>query len=406
VEKGQNVLIHDKLSRSKSPAVLVGYLMTRYNMELVKSVELLLGCTFKISDHLIGELILLGDAKKDLDLSSRELEDPVDEKEVEYTDFVEEELLALMKARDFKQIKQIGQSYEPYLVRELVWNHGAELVEPFEAKRLKKFCESIDELSKNFEADLFACFQSAMVLSHPAKKMGKELAEYLDRHLEEYERVNVVMEFFMCDQPFSEAFLELCRTRYLNYYLNNQEVEEVEAEVVGLFAKSSLLFKLGKALNYMLQEVRNARQLDEKSQILYLNEFRWISEGKPDQVCNLPESLAELYEKIEKPSSKTMRLGADLGQVEIVHHISDKDKVTIKMPTDVFSVLDCFNSADKLTKDEIFKLCAATRLDAILNVLVRPIPRTDSPLMVVKDGYYEINEGFTSKLRKLEIKIF
>ncbi len=98
--------------------------------------------------------------------------------------------------------------------------------------------------------------------------------------------------------------------------------------------------------------------------------------------------------------AKSVVLQSHLGVVECKF-----GKISITMPTDVFCVLDVFNQFEEaVSREQIFELSKADRLDDILALLLRPIPRAKHALIVLgNDGKYAVNTKFESKVKRLEI---
>ena len=401
VEEKRNVLVHDKTGRSVTPAILVGYLMLRYKMDLLSSIQMLLPMDVKISDHLLGELLLIQDARGSVEESEKDDGSVGTPTMDEYED-IDEEQQRLQITERIKQRSLSGlcDEFDPYLVRECFWSHRIE----FDIEDTRGFCDSLEALRAAIPTDVFVAFQSGTNFDRPSKStLGKDLAVMVNDGIVDMDNAISVAEFFNVNDQFCARFLHVSKMRLLRYYHDNAtHVDEYETELARKL--TSLNLESGTQLTKMIEQVEKSIEPMDRGRVLILNSDHF---AQPQIKCNLPEELSQ-FSLPPNDGDKRYLLQPHLGRVEIKYHVSDSVSYMLAMPTDVFCVLNCFNGLDDgqfLSREQVFDICAADRLDEILLVLTKSVPRSNDSALLIQtaEGLYGTNAKFSSKVKKLKI---
>jgi hypothetical protein len=400
LERGQSVLVHCKSGLSKSPAVVAGLLMLRYNLPLLGALELVVesGQRVKISDHLLGELLLIADSKEGVEMAPHEL--PVEDKAEEGSDTLAGDVTKMLKEGDFASVAKAAESH-PLLVRRCVLE-----LPPVAMVKLEPFCSYLRRFAASVPCHVYACLQK-----DPAD-VGATLADLLDglvradveSNKEGVSLANVLfaLEFVRNYESFASRFEELSRARFLDYFYRGDEEQQMDRNVMDEFARIAELRRLARKLGLMVRDLQSSVKemgIGGGGRVLLAPQTVWGSAAH-EGVCNIPEALAA-FPLPTLPEGKTLHLQRHWG---VVH--AKFGSVTIAMPTDVFCVLEVFNHLDAPTRDEIYEMCRADRLDSILTALIAPVPRAKHALLRrLDDGRYEVNEAFDSRVRMLEIRL-
>ena len=217
------------------------------------------------------------------------------------------------------------------------------------------------------------------------------------------EQATRIAGFYGVEPQFTGRFLDLSKERILKYFHDGVPVSEEEMRMAKTLR--SLDEASGEQLLKMIDQVETSVRQQEHGSLLIVNEDFF---AQLPHKCNVPEELAQLaILPKEADADKQFKLQPHLGRVELKYHVNDDTSYTLSMPTDVFCVLNCFNGLDdgqSLTRDQIFSICAADRLDDILATLISNVPRTSSALLIQKeDGSYVTNDSFTSRVKKLRL---
>jgi len=407
-------LIHDKRGRSVAPAILTGYLMLTYNFQdMMQAFELVVPRgDFQISDHLIGELVLLYDAKRTLQLGFPAL-DPKDVivEEDDYNDDKidsdKKAILALMKEGKVAEIfDNNDEHFSAIAIRRAAWEFD-DITFAATPKGVKAFCIALEKFASLVTLDVFLAFRSGMHFRVSSDKSRREYGRHLAEECFEmgneaqFDLVLKCVRFWSVESTFYTFFLEASKKRMLqaDAFGELDPFESILAQKLTAFDE-----QFGALFSEMICDFeRSKRPFGKNGSLLLLNSNFF---AQPKVTCNVPESLARKYELPAdlKDEKQVIETQMHLGSVEISFN-----KCVISMPPDVFCVLNCFDGADedlKLTRDEMFGICAADRLDLILETLVKTVPRSGAALLIQsEDGSYRLNVNFSSKLKRLKIKV-
>ncbi len=400
LERRQNVLVHCKSGLSKSPAVVAGLLMLRYDLPLLRALELVLesGQRVKISDHLLGELLLLADSKEGAVMSPHAL--PVDqEAHAEENAELAASIAKMLQEEDFAAVAGAAASH-PLLVRRLVLE-----LPPLALTKLEPFCSYLRRFAAAVPRHVYACLRK-----DPAD-VGAALADALDALVRadvesdkkdgaSVENVVFALDFVRNFESFAARYEELSRRRFLEYFYRGEEEKHTERVVTSELTRIPQLKRLERKLGLMLRDLQTSvKEMGSGGRVLLVPQTVW-STTMDEGVCNIPEALAA-FALPALPEGKKLQLQRHLG---VVH--AKFGSVTIAMPTDVFCVLEVFNHLDSPTRDEIYDMCRSDRLDAILAALLAPVARAKHALLLrLPDGRYEVNPAFESRVRMLEIRL-
>lgn len=403
LSQGKNVLVHCKTGLSKGPAIVAGVLMLRYNLPLMEALEKVVesGQKVKISDHLLGELLLLSDSRHDVEMTHYELpmeDDKADEGKEEAEERKrEEKALALLANGDLTGLAEMSAHY-PMVVRRCVWQQPPK---QFAVEKMGEFCSFHRRFESAVSRDVYACVQRASV------DVGAILADALHAAVVKDDEsaltdILYVLDLYRNYASFAASFEELSKARFLDYFYRDEEEKKMERLVTNAFASVSELKRLERSLVLMLDDLQsNVKPMGEGGRVLLAPKTVWSNAEDGSEVkCNIPEALASFPIPVSD-AGKKVHVMRHLGSVH-----AKFGKVTIAMPTDVFCVLEVFNHLDEPTREELFEMCGADRLDVILSTLLRPLPRAKKALILRDESErYRINPDFDSRVRMLEIKL-
>lgn len=183
-KKKCNVLVHCKSGLSKGPSIIAGLLMLRFNMDVVGSVGFLVNdagySRLKISDHLLGELLLLQDAKGNIELPAHAMPEwELDEEERPAFAVAFAEVEGFWQKQEFDKVCEVSRRSEAWsrLVRFCLWKQPAAKVA---VGQLSDWCGLIRRLEATLPSDLYNCIQF-----DSSSTLGMDLAELLNNQLTE-----------------------------------------------------------------------------------------------------------------------------------------------------------------------------------------------------------------------------
>jgi hypothetical protein len=286
----------------------------------------------------------------------------------------------------------------PTVVRRCVLEQAPQA---FAVEKIAEFCA----FHRHFEAavprNVYACVQRASI------DVGVTLADALHAAVvkdDESKLADIlfVLDFYRNYASFATRYEELSKARFLNYFYRDEGEKKLERSVTNALASIPELKRLERSLVLMLDDLQsNVKQMGEGGRVLLAPRTVWSNSDDSVEVkCNIPEALASFPIPVSD-AGKKVHVMRHLGSVHVKY-----GTVTIAMPTDVFCVLEVFNHLDEPTREELFEMCGADRLDLILATLIRPVARTKKALLLLGEGErYRINPDFESRVRMLEIKL-
>ena len=269
VNQNRGVLIHCKTGRSKSPAVMVAYMMLRHGMSVAPCFPFL-PSTVRVSDALLGELLLLQDAAQDDAASGVRvpLPDSWTQTSLSYTicDAHEEDLVNSMKqlVLSGSSIDRIASNSDSgILLRQAIWDSAPKLLDvQVVLKDPVKFSQSLSSLrSRLVTLDCFHALQSA--LSAP-QGTAKALAMYLNSNLSAASARGVLQSlqfFWQVCQDFCHEYEALTRGRLLAGFNGDSINMDHESEVLHELALWPKLSRLVAHCQLMLNEVTTVRKI-------------------------------------------------------------------------------------------------------------------------------------------------
>ena len=329
LDSGRGVLVHDKTGRSKGPAVVVAFLMMRFGWTLMEAMKFLVPvCRPKVSDHLLGKLLLLGDARQKLsasmDLEVRAYTDDLQTLSFQiceaFFDQVAERVDQLVRASQWGELRRFAENdNSSIIVRRALWNRAKEVLGDDTGG---EFGRRVALLAGELPPHCYAVLQSAY-LNEPAlasRQMwdfaARDLASALHRSAQSrnvdslkgaFNEAKTVVGFLRVWRPFFTVLDTLARERCLQYYYTDDIAGGVEweAEVVKVLGSNAKFsgphVSLLKALLTDLE--RNVKPLKgERGRVLYLNAEHWgaLPISPP---CQLPRELRAQIQGTELESA-------------------------------------------------------------------------------------------------------
>lgn len=425
VERKERTLVHCKTGRSKSPAVMVAWLMMRGRLSLLDAFRCIGGA--KVSDVLLGELLLLEQALADRGVEP--LPRPVvlpplswiacEGHEDVIVASLKEQFVAgrwwkcedCMEPWSVERVLSLrSYAWDPMVLgRQAAWEAAPALLQG--AATVKSLYEVLAGTRVVPEPWCVPVEVSLRAHLLPQKReMARELADLLDlamrsRAADAREQVTWALKVVKRLRSFVELDLFCGHVhRQAAARLLSQEADhELEVEVAMMLNSSLTSNELGRHLLQMVTDVSKRPAFEDAllSKVTTLTPDCWVTcfDATRDGISPiaLPPSMQEAFERAKSSLSPNLALISTRGTVEMSY---GEKGTTLVVPTDCACLIWAFNFHEQLSVDHLVAITAigAARVQVLLKGLVQK-----GLFVAVNETDYAVNNNFKTKQKRITL---